>query len=130
MSQSAYLIQGFYSQRRDYMDVAVVPGEGNVAVFSTGLFRCMFAGVITQDELFGALTGRMTDGSGASVLTEISVSDEELLFKKTYNTRPDPIHYVFRLKGGIWCGSFQGSAVGTGRASCVLTPVPQQIFEP
>ncbi len=112
----AYLIQGFYFQRREFLGLAVKPLEGTVAVIREGMFHCMFAGLIWREPnaLSWSWRGSMDDSEGLSDLDSIRIEVDELHFDKRYRRRADTIHYEFRLEEDLWVGSFSGDAVGRG----------------
>ncbi len=124
-----------YFQNQEWLDLALDPREGNVAVVRAGLVGLMYAGFIQQDPegLPGELIGRMQDHFGQSVLAGIVISDQRMDFvkqyEKTHRIRA-PIAYVFRMRdGNTWVGEYSGDKVGSGITRCVLTEVDETFFD-
>jgi hypothetical protein len=66
----------------------------------------------------------MTDPAGESELSDIRMTETELLFTKKYLHREDSIEYTFwKQPDGTWKGVYAGSACGTGKSRCILTQV-------
>ena len=137
MQQSvAYLIQGFFFQKRQSLGVQMVSeAHGGVrTVVHEAMVRSMFAGVIFFDR--GGTTewsGLMGDPYGDSELNEVSlVEKSSLRFVKKYDNRQDLILYSFAFDepSGMWVGGYSGIATGKGFAKCITTPVPNEFFLP
>ncbi len=130
----AYLVQGFYFQRRETPGIAYVSIHGAVPVLREELVSDMFAGVIWWDEL-GMWVGCLFDALGPSALVDIDndiVVDGSLIhFEKYYvSGAGGRITYDFtRREGGLWVGGYSGPFVGSGDANCVLTPVPEGMLQ-
>lgn len=124
-----YMLQGFFFQERTLLGLDMRSIDGAVAVVRCTQLRNMFAGAIGFDGSSFDWTGTMTDVYGVSTLDRINLHGFSLTFDKTYDGRDDPIHYSFHKRDGLWVGGYNGELVGSGYANCILTPVPQQMFE-
>lgn len=132
MLSDMYLIQGVFFQNQQWLGVACVPIEGNVAVIRSGLCYFVFSGVINRDlnDLFGRHIGQLDDHFGHSNLTNMCLTDDELTFVKKYTQRDYTINYTFkRQSSGIWVGKYSGEVTGTNIARCILTPITRDFFE-
>ena len=127
----AFLINGFFYQKKRFLDVAVQSEvEGGAAAFiNSQLFRTMFAGIIYPDpDNQNFLIGQIMDHYGESFLNNVKLSEIELEFEKCYSHRCDTIKYEFTLNNGIYMGRYSGEAVGGGEARCIITPAPENFF--
>ena len=105
-----YGISGWYSQ------------EGVVACAAFGgYFRY---GVL--DNL--VVDGQLVDSFGSSAITG-ELKDDRLSFLKIYDHRRDTIQYTFNKENGIWIGSYDGPAVGTGKAKCQTFLIEDDAFQ-
>ena len=127
-AESAYLVQGLYFQRRQLLGLGMHPTMGEVATLYPGVIRDMFAGVVWWDDIADEWQGSLQDPAGYSNLTDIQRDTEMFSFDKHYERRNDVIHYEFALVGDPWIGTYEGPAVGSGYANCILTPVPKEMF--
>ena len=126
-----YLIQGFFFQNMQWLDVSHKTGEAQ-AVICSSLVRNMFMGAVGPDpENEMRNIGVMDDLYGESQLTDVQITDSSLSFTKTYIKRGDPIYYEFKKnENGVFVGTWKGPAVGKGTARCWLTPVNESVFDP
>ncbi|MDD2758170.1 MAG: hypothetical protein PHD72_02225 [Patescibacteria group bacterium] len=129
-SETRYLIQGFFFQERLWLGPEGSEGGfGEVVIFSKGLCRFMYAGVIYPDRgRPSALVGDMVDCFGESVLSDVSISSDEVCFIKKYVHRADLINYKFGRQGNLWVGGYSGTAVGGDVATCIITETPADLF--
>lgn len=121
-----YLLQGSYFQNKEWLDIACVPLEGNVAVVRRGLIHAMYAGAVWPDpeRALGALTGCMLDANGTARLFDVHISPREVHFKKQYERRDYILTYAFNTQqNGVWLGTYSGTIVGRGISSCIVTAV-------
>lgn len=122
-------MQGFFFQRRTSFGVDIVAIKGAVAVIREGMFRDMFSGLFGLDES-GEWSGTILDTFGTSTMSDISLVEDRLTFNKRYDDDGNIIHYEFRLTyDGLWVGSYSSDNVGTGAATCILTPVPKRMLK-
>lgn len=127
---TGYMIQGFFFQEGTYFDTAIVAIEGAVVVVRESMFRDLFSGLFGPSES-GEWTGTMLDSCGRSSLTNVWISPNHFGYDKRYEHRTDVVNYDFRLhENGLWVGSYSGDAVGTGQATCILTPITKQMLKP
>jgi hypothetical protein len=130
MPSEFVLIQGVFFQYRESLGVATKPVEGTVAVVKKCLGQFQFAGVIERDP-WGVLSGGMNDVFGEAELSDITIVEQTLRFKKKYVDRDYVIQYEFtKQPDGTWSGSYASAATGTGQARCVLTHVNRNFFVP
>lgn len=130
----AFLIQGVFWQKRQWLDTALEPIEGYVAVIKTGVVEFMYQGAVcaSPESLLGEMSGSTTDHFGRSQITKFVMEQSRLSFVKQYGDKPYGIAYVFPVKkGNIWEGYYEGpSNVGCGLTRCVVTEVPMEFFDP
>jgi hypothetical protein len=126
---TAYLVQGFFFQRRQSQGLATRPFEGTVAVVRSGVFSDMYSGMIWRQGCLGGWVGSLTDPVGPSRLEDIRLTPTSFTFTKWYENHQDAIHYELALEEDLWVGRFNGERVGTGEAVCALTPVPAGMLQ-
>lgn len=130
MNQQVHMVQGMYFQERTGFGVGISdePGIGLAVLVSRGMTENMFSGMFGFDYAAGERIGYLKDTAGASVIHQLEYSDTEFSFTKQYDGRADPIHYEFVRRGDIWVGHYEGLLVGRGRANCIVTAVPDEMF--
>lgn len=130
ITASAYLVNGFYFQDREFPRIGMDPSFGEVVLIDQGLFRCMYSGIIQRNDA-EEWQGFLQDVVGQSTLSWIHFDSVGLSFTKQYDLRhrPDSIEYRFEPVGDYWAGSYCGEWVGSGYANCILTPVPAGFTE-
>lgn len=128
---SMILIQGFFFQKKEELDLSFASGEAE-AVVRTVMERSMFSGVIGPTESGSdVLVGRATDYYGESSLRNVLIKGDTFSFVKRYDRRSDRINYrLKKITGNIWQGSYWGKATGSGIARCILTIVPEGFLHP
>ncbi len=96
---------------------------GTMVLFSGALVQTMFAGVLSENhDTF------MTDTFGLSRIFRVRITPTTVEFTKKYERRNDEIVYRFKRRNRICRGSYEGEAVGCGKARCVITPMPRDFF--
>ncbi|HUO56247.1 MAG TPA: hypothetical protein VMU27_02325 [Candidatus Paceibacterota bacterium] len=122
-----YFIQGFFYHPFDSLDVSSHP-EGAPVLIGAGPF--MFAGVIKTKG--GILVGGLRDEFGRSILSDVTVTETEVRFCKTYmdvRVRMYTSRYVFdKREENTWLGEFISDGDYAGRARCVITSVSDALI--
>ncbi len=104
-------------------------GVGIAATITPVMTHGVFYGVVGIEE-DGTYSGEMNDHWGPSVITDLTVLDDYISFRKSYKNRP-PILYTFDKKEeGLWIGSYDGRDSGSGIAKLIITPLNESFFQP
>ena len=123
MENKFLFVNGLFHQNFQSLGIAYLSeAEGGVKpVVKTGFGQFMFTGIVFPDlNSRTGMSGKMTDNFGESVLFDFEISDDKISFGKMYRGRRDCIYYTFELKNGVWIGKYEGSATGSGYATCVI----------
>lgn len=131
-----YLIQGRFCQEYKGFGIGYAPTEGAVAVVSTSAISVAFSGMIFQSGIEGekTLIGEMSDHFGKAELSDISITDAEICFTKTYEEYKGQFergisYTLHRGKENMWVGEYSLIIGVTGPVRCVVTEVPDEFFQ-
>ena len=125
----SYVIQGLFFQDRLELGIEYRPETGAAAVRHRSLGQYMFAGAFWQEGL--GLVGFIQDAFGSAAVSNISIAESVIAFRKIYGGRSDAINYRFAKRDGAsWVGEYSGILTGNGITRCLLTEVPDSFFAP
>lgn len=127
------LINGCFFQSRTSLNIDFHPEIGVAAFARCAINVGGFTGFITTISS-GKIIGQMWDAYGESKLTQVSLFPR-FVFCKQYVGRDDKIFYVFEsTPDGVFHGSWEmkkgEDVIAFGKAWCILTPVPERVFNP
>lgn len=128
-----YFINGMFWQQGQMPFIGHDAQIGEVVMLGERQLEAVFSGLIGELSLTDGNDGFLVDIFGQSVLSNFSVSETKMEFRKQYRRRLDDdaflIQYTFtKSEGGIWNGDWKAPAVGKGEARCMLTEIPSNFF--
>lgn len=132
MPGNMYFIQGVYFQHQSGL-ASLDPGE---LVIATHACARPFWGRIIRILGTAECIGSIFDAIGEADLSNISLNEDELRFRKRYAkelNHPHPIDYRYsRQPDGTWTGEYRVDSIGPislqGVTRCVLAPMPPYFF--
>jgi hypothetical protein len=126
-----YLIQGFWFEDGFHLYNAFDYSRVDPAL-NMQIAKSKYSGVIYPDYC-GKLIGEMTDITGESILFRITISPNQLDFKKRYKREKDRENYFsysFRKIDNWWTGGYTKRTGENGLSNCVLIQVSEDFLLP
>lgn len=128
-----YAIAGtFYQETTEPLIVYAAEAVGGthvelVAQQMSHTFSGYFA--IINKEMLEIGHGVMIDTYGPSALSILEMEDDKFIFQKSYERSENIVSYFMqRGDSGVWTGRYHSLQVGEGDARCLLTELPEALF--
>lgn len=131
MKKKLYSLFGVFFQNKKGIITAHDPIIGTRAFIEETMKRSTFYALLGEEDDRADISGMMNDVFGDSEITDFTIDDSTMSYRKRYIHRSDVIEYVFNTKeGNTWYGTWSGPSVGTGTAKCIVTEIDEQFFQP